>query len=110
MAQIGDRVGVLFGADTETMELGFIGFGTYAGDEIPDEEARGMAAFCRMNGRTNPKILLEDGSIVWGGECWWGTAEEVQSVIETYTGRGFRLVRKPIAEWRRLSRAREVQA
>lgn len=26
---------------------------------------------------TNPRIRLEDGSVIWGDECWWGEAENI---------------------------------
>lgn len=25
---------------------------------------------------TNPRIRLDDGSVIWGAECWWGPAKE----------------------------------
>jgi len=27
--------------------------------------------------RINPKILLENGKVVWGRECWWGSEDDV---------------------------------
>jgi len=60
-------------------------FGTYAGDEAypgagctdatsghPEYQAWGNA------GAQVPKIVLDDGSVIWGPECWWWpvTAEQ----------------------------------
>ncbi len=47
MKKIGDRVGVIFGSDGDTMEVQFLGYGKYVGDEIPEEAAGCMAEACR---------------------------------------------------------------
>ena len=26
----------------------------------------------------NPKIILDDGNVVWGCECWWGDKERFE--------------------------------
>lgn len=51
-------------------KISFLGEGTYVGDEIPDDEAQGLSSL--LEGRTNPKIVLDDGQVVWGCECYWG--------------------------------------
>jgi hypothetical protein len=28
-------------------------------------------AFCPELGRTNPRITLDDGTVIWGYQCWW---------------------------------------
>lgn len=28
----------------------------------------------------SPKMILEDGSVIWGYECWWQPAEEVEDL------------------------------
>ena len=30
-----------------------------------------------LGGALNPRIVLDDGSILWGCECWWEPVEEV---------------------------------
>jgi hypothetical protein len=30
----------------------------------------------------NPRIRLEDGSVIWGAECWWGTADDAPPLAE----------------------------
>ena len=32
-------------------------------------------AFCPELGRTNPRIVLDDGMVIWGYQCWWGEIE-----------------------------------
>lgn len=38
---------------------------------------------CRwIGGRLNPCIVLDNGKIVWGCECWWGPTEQVEKKIQ----------------------------
>ena len=53
----GKRVGAVAGMDEDRMYL--LGYGTYVGDELLD----GVLS--------SPKIVLDDGKVVWGLECWW---------------------------------------
>lgn len=48
------------------------GFGTYVGDEVPPPGIRLMGVDLHDCRRPNPKIVLDDGRVVWGCECWWG--------------------------------------
>ena len=70
---IGDRIGAILSADETTVKL--LGYGVYAGDEIPP------SGFAHAVGITNPKLQLDDGSIVWGQECWWGSEQAVKNSI-----------------------------
>lgn len=87
----GERVyAVLSATDSE---VSFLGFGVYVGDEVPPAPmgfvravfgADTWEAFDRIVAEdvgcapspaarpTNPKIVLDDGEVVWGCECWWG--------------------------------------
>ena len=90
-AKQGERVFAVLAATAE--EISLLGFGVYVGDEIPPapmgfvravyrvttwEEFDRIAAEdaeCDPNPAarpTNPKIVLDDGAVVWGAECWWG--------------------------------------
>jgi len=60
------RVIAIRDADEQTVNI--YGYGTYVGDE-PCELAFGL---------TNPKIVLDDGQIVWGCQCWWGDSERLE--------------------------------
>lgn len=62
------RVGAVRNADKNTVYL--YGYGVYEGDEIHPEL-----------GFPNPKIQLDNGSVVWGCECWWGSEEKVKQMI-----------------------------
>ncbi len=90
-AKQGERVYAVLSATADEVLL--LGFGVYVGDEVPPapmgfvravfgavtwEEFDRLAAEdegCEPNPAarpTNPKIVLDDGQIVWGAECWWG--------------------------------------
>ena len=72
----GTRVGAILGTN-DKKECDFLGYGVYIGDEIPPEEIGGWLNI----GLPNPKIQLDNGDIVWGMECWWGTEEKIKEVI-----------------------------
>lgn len=78
--QIGERIGALLSGDSKSVKL--IGFGIYAGDEVPPADAGGMAEALNECGVTSPKLILDDGQIVWGCECWWDTESEIRRHME----------------------------
>ena len=76
----GERVGAI--AYTEVQEgkkvIYMYGYGTYAGYHTPPESV----TFMGMPLTNNPKIELDNGKVVWGCECWWGSEEEVKKWCE----------------------------
>ena len=84
---VGIRVGAMRSADKENVYL--YGWGVYEGDFVPEEAAGIMAQIARDSGRTNPRIRLDDGSVIYGCECWWGPAVEVEASIQ---GREIKMV------------------
>jgi hypothetical protein len=70
---IGDRIGAILSADGSTVNL--LGYGVYAGDEIPP------TGFAHDAGIKNPKLQLDNGKVVWGQECWWGSEQAVKNSI-----------------------------
>lgn len=54
----------------------FYGYGVYLGDEIPP------SGMLHDLGISNPKIELDNGGIVWGCECWWGSEDKIKDRIE----------------------------
>ena len=69
MAEIGSRVFAVRNADNETVYM--FGRGVYEGRKEGGP----------MGGFPNPKILLDDGNVVWGCECWWGRADREDEYI-----------------------------
>lgn len=74
---IGDRVGAVLSAEGETVNL--LGYGIYAGDEPVAPEAGGFNF-----GQRNPKLVLDNGDVVWGCECWWGPENIIKEVVAKY--------------------------
>jgi hypothetical protein len=73
MVKIGERIGAIDYTDKDAVY--FFGYGIYLGDEIPPN------GFAGMFKRPNPKLQLDDGTIVWGQECWWGSEEKIKEFI-----------------------------
>jgi hypothetical protein len=92
---IGDRVGAILSADEHEVHL--LGFGVYDGEHEPPfgplgttlEEHHKTMAEMKAAGTlaedfvwTNPRITLDDGRVVWGAQCWWGSEEAIRKTIE----------------------------
>lgn len=73
------RVGAILGANQDAVE--FLGYGEYVGDEVPPPEINPLLNV----GSPNPKIVLDNGDVVWGCECWWGPEEEIKDSIKDKT-------------------------
>lgn len=91
---IGTRVGALCHADAEEVHL--LGFGVYEGEYAPPfgpngsskQEYEAWVALGKHTGRlpddyryTTARIRLDDGTIVWGAQCWFGPEERVRADI-----------------------------
>lgn len=82
----GDRVGAV--SHTEGKRLFLYGYGTYLGRVKPSEcEEKPIGVIGEMlveADSENALIQLDDGSHVWGCECWWGSEELVQKQCERF--------------------------
>jgi hypothetical protein len=78
LIQIGTRVGAICDADEE---VNLFGYGIYVGEEIPPKGVTFLGIDLNSIGRKNPKIVLDNGDIVWGCQCWWGPEEEIKQAI-----------------------------
>ena len=96
--EIGSRVGAVEKADGKTIYL--FGFGLYAGAEVPPEEAEGF-----IPGIPNPKIVLDNGKVVFGCECLWGPEAKIKGMIG-----GREIVEVDIDESRRRKMCRTDEA
>lgn len=77
-AAIGERIGAILSATSEEVQL--IGYGVYEGDEVPPETIGGFNM-----GNPNPKMVLDDGTVVWGCECWWGPEDEMKKKFKDHS-------------------------
>ncbi len=56
-------------------DMFYFGYGVYEGDFVPKEAAGWLAEVAVNTETTNPRIKLDDGNVVYGCECWWGSVE-----------------------------------
>lgn len=74
------RVGAIFASNAT--EVLFFGWGKYVGYEIPPPGIGLMGNdFCDVGHKT-PKIILDNGKVVWGCECWWGAEDQIKSHLK----------------------------
>ena len=78
--EIGERVGAIIGADAETIKL--LGYGVRIEDQIPPANTAGMGYILHEIEKTNPTLQLDNGDIVFGCECWWGSEDHIQHWID----------------------------
>jgi hypothetical protein len=76
--------------------------GEYVGEEPypgagETDMTRGSASYSTFGrkGRANPKIVLDDGTVIWGGECWWWQIPEGEEPAPGWSGRTGGPLRKP---------------
>jgi len=100
MPKIGDRVGAILCTNDEEGVLELLGFGTYEGEEFPETAVGFMAELVIEAGHKNPKIKLDNGDVVWGCECWWGSEEKIRRSLEGWNVKEVRIAdaRKAILE------------
>ena len=96
---IGDRVGAICGSDGETLRI--LGYGVYDGDEIPPLGIKFFGTDLNTLQHTNPKIKLDNGQIVWGCECWWGTEEYIKQLIDKEIAAGIKIQVDNIEDYRK---------
>lgn len=71
------RVGAMI--DSKDNVIRFLGYGTLLGFEIPPKEFNDDVVFADI---PNPKILLDNGDIVWGFECWWMDEFDMRDLLD----------------------------
>lgn len=69
------RVGALLSSTDEAMK--FLGYGEYVGMESVTPDVYPLPI-------PNPKIVLENGDVVWGMECWWGPESSIRPKVESH--------------------------
>jgi len=75
------RVGAILSSSEN--EVRFLGYGWYVGDHVPEyKEGAGMRNLMSKMDMTNPKIELDNGTVVYGCECWWGPEEKIKEHME----------------------------
>jgi hypothetical protein len=75
----GDRVGAVLSMSSNEVRL--LGYGIYQGDKVPPAGLGWITDLLAELKCTNPCIQLDNGDIVWGCECWWGSEAVVRARI-----------------------------
>lgn len=83
MTAIGIRVLALADATGDTARV--FGRGVYVGDEVPEGAEGFFGPEMAVAGLRNPKIVLDNGQVVWGCECWWGPEAKMARYLEGRT-------------------------
>ena len=65
MTKLGERVGAVLSSKDGVVY--FLGYGKY----VADVEVEGLAS-------PNPQIRLDDGTYVYGYQCWWGPEDVIK--------------------------------
>lgn len=82
-AEVGARVGAV--SHTEGTKLYIYGYGVYEGNKAPGKGISFMGIdVSEIKNYTNPCIKLDNGKIVWGCECWWGTEEKIKKMATAF--------------------------
>jgi len=76
------RVGVIIGESDGVLKV--LGNGEYVGDEVPIEAVGMFADMMRKINHPNPKIVLDNGDVVYGCECWFGSIEKMDRIIASH--------------------------
>ena len=76
----GDRIGAIMQASLKHGKVEVLGFGVYEGDFVPPKEINPTL----NQGIPNARLKLDNGQIVWGCECWWGSEAEMQGIIKDF--------------------------
>ncbi|BBI61608.1 hypothetical protein [Vreelandella sulfidaeris] len=80
MTSVGQRVGALISANGGVVK--FLGFGTRIEDKVPPANAGGFGQMLNEMGHTNICLKMDDGTEVFGCECWWGPEESIKTKFE----------------------------
>lgn len=73
LPEVGQRVYAVRNEDEENVYL--YGYGEYIGNQPSEDDLTMDTPFgpqTMPKGTPNPQIKLDDGSVLWGYECWWG--------------------------------------
>lgn len=73
MREPGTRVTAISHTDAKHNKAYIFGHGVYVGDE----DCPVLGVFGKGQYLKNPKIVLDNGKVVWGCQCWWAPVDVV---------------------------------
>lgn len=83
MVNVGDRVGAIISAKDGVVNL--LGYGVLVEEKVPPADALGFGSILHEIGKSNPCLRLDDGSEVFGCECWWGSESAIKAKFANFT-------------------------
>jgi hypothetical protein len=85
--QEGDRVGAILSTKTidGVMTVTLLGYGTYRGRRVPHDDRVGLFGISlKAENHPNPCIELDNGDLVYGCECFWGSEDTIRQTIDAW--------------------------
>lgn len=76
----GTRIGAILSSSEKKLKI--LGYGVFEGEEIPPADSKGMGKLLHEQQIPNPKMRLDNGIIIWGFQCWWGTEVQIKEQVE----------------------------
>lgn len=101
ITKVGTRVGAILGVDEATKVLKLFGYGVYNGQGIPPSYRELFKGESDDKIPKNPEIKLDDGSLVYGRECWWSSQEHIEKEVARHKEMGYKIVMVDVAEFRK---------
>ena len=49
----------------------------------------------------NPRLKLDNGEVVWGCECWWGSEAKIKDMVEKWVAAGLTIKDAKMSEIRK---------
>lgn len=83
------RVGAVLKIDASAVWL--LGYGTYAGREVPEGDVTGLAKRRQEQGLEDDALVLDSGAKIYGGECWWASENTARALVQRYLDAGHSL-------------------
>lgn len=93
-AEIGSRVMAILSAKDGVVRV--FGEGEYLGNQVPENLPH--LELLHKAEIPSPAIKLDNGVVIYGAECWWGSVEKVK---EKFAGWEFQVV--PLSQYREVS-------
>jgi hypothetical protein len=103
-------IGAYLAADPDRRTITVVGYGVYAGDDIPPREIPGdIAEAARHAGIPMAFYQLEAGDCVWECECRVVEADRLRERIRYLAASGYSIEQMSVAELRRQSASSDTR-
>ena len=82
--KVNDRVGAIQSSRDNKAKV--YGYGVYLGEIVPDKlnYRNEILNIFRKAEIKNPAIKLDNGDVIFGCECWWGSEAKLKEIIKDF--------------------------